>query len=54
MDAVRNRPGAEDKMPDGEIYLFLDGGRTIMDRITSYSIGNAYVSKTMHIHLENR
>jgi len=32
--------------------MFLDGGRGIMDRMTSYFISNTYVSKTIHLHLE--
>jgi hypothetical protein len=46
-EAVRGRPGAEDELPDGD--LFLDGGRGIMDRMTSFFIGKTYVSKTVHI-----
>ncbi len=38
LDAVRSRHGAEDELPDGDFYLFLDG-RGIMDRMTSYFIG---------------
>ena len=52
LDAVRRRHGAPDELPDGDFYLFLDGGRGIMDRMTSYFTGNMHVSKTLHIHME--
>ena len=46
LEAVRGRRGAEDVLPDGDLYMFLlDGGRGIMDRMTSYFISNPYVSK---------
>ena len=38
LDAVRNRHSAEDELPNGDLYLFLDGGRGIMGRMTSYFI----------------
>ena len=34
LEAVRGRHGAEDELPEGDLYLFLDGGRCIMDRMT--------------------
>jgi hypothetical protein len=51
LEAVRGRHGAEDELPEGDLYLFLDGGRCIMDRMTSFCIGKTYVSKTVHIYL---
>ena len=39
-------------MLGGDLYMFLDGCRGIMDRVTSYFIGNTYVSNTVHIHLD--
>ena len=36
LDAVRNRRGAEDELPDGELYMFLYGSRGIMGRMMSY------------------
>jgi len=52
LEAVRGRRGAEDALPDGDLYMFLDGGRGIMDRMTSYFISNTHVSTTIHLHLE--
>ena len=52
LEAVRGRRGAEDALPDWDLYMFLDGGRGIMDRMTSYFVSNTYVSKTIHVHLE--
>ena len=52
LEGVRSRHGAEDELPDGDLYLFLDGGRGIVDRMTSHFIGKTYVSKTVHIHLD--
>ena len=34
LDAARSLHGAKDELPDGDLYLFLDGGRGIMDRTT--------------------
>ena len=52
LDAVRRRHGAPEELPDGDVYLFLDGGRGIMDRMTPYFAGKLHVSKTLHIHLD--
>ena len=52
LEAVRGRRGAEDALPDGDLYMFLDGGRGIMDRMASHFISKTYVSKTIHLHLE--
>ena len=52
LDAVRRRHGAPEEFPDGDFYLFLDGGRGIMDRMKSYFTGALHVSKTLHIHME--
>ena len=45
LEAVRGRHRAEDELPEGDLYLFLDGGRCIMDRTTSYFLGKTYVTK---------
>ena len=52
LDAVRNRHGTTDDLPEGDAYIFLDGGRAILDRMTSYFAGKAYTAKTVHISLD--